>query len=837
MRRCVISVVVGVALTAALLAAPWAGAEPGTVSDRGPSGSASAASSHERNANQSRLEIRIRNRRQTAILKHGLKVKVTSGKRRRLKLRSSSISFDDGARRLSKKRVIRVRKAGPRVVRLARSKAAKEEIRSCSARTLSVRAGGAEAQVQLSRDSAACELPEIDMSKAGVCDFIAEPGNPLCMLPFPNDYYTRADSSSNTGRRIDFKSAGMPADKNGTHVDAQPYNASDGFSQGSTIVLEVPGIDTVDDVEANGLVPINHLGRYAEADQRVVVLDAKTGERWPIWAEIDSNASDPAKAALEIHPARNFDSGGHYIVALRNLTTGDGATIEAPAAFRYFRDDMPSERPEINDRRTSYEAMFEKLRAAGIRRDSLYLSWDFTAASDENNYGRALAMRDQAFEELGDTTMGDGVVQGAAPQFAVTVAQNFTASENSEIARRIAGTYEVPCFMTPTCDPGGVTNLDANGVPRQNGTWTAPFECEIPRIGIDGIDPQPLRPYVFGHGLFGDMTGVRGSVNPQLENEHGFAACATDEIGMSNKDLGMIAGVLGNLSDFPRLPDRLQQGLINELFLERLMVHPQGFGSSGDFHVDGTLVSPSVLRTDHVYYMGASQGGIMGGALTAISPDVTQASLLVGAMNYSVLLPRSVDYAEYAALLNNSYTDELERPLLFSLIQMLWDRGEPDGYAHVMTDDPPPETPAHNVTLMIALGDHQVTNFAAEVEARTVGMKTHAPVLDQGRWPDYDPLWDVPRLGDSDYPFHGSSIIYLDGGPMRPDPDNPSETIGTPPPPFENVPNELGEDPHGAPRGAPAAVQMTATMLQPNGYIDNVCGAQPCYGGGWTGLP
>ena len=159
-----------------------------------------------------------------------------------------------------------------------------------------------------------------------------------------------------------------------------------------------------------------------------------------------------------------------------------------------------------------------------------------------------------------------------------------------------------------------------------------------------------------------------------------------------------------------------------------------------------------MLDTSHVYYMGASQGGIMGGALTAISPDATQSALLVGAMNYSILLPRSVDYAPYSPLLNDAYTDELERPLLFSLIQMLWDRGEPNGYAHVMTTNPPPETPPHNVSLMIALGDHQVTNFASEVEARTVGLKAHAPVIDDGRWPDYDVLWDVPRLAASDYP-------------------------------------------------------------------------------------
>ena len=46
-------------------------------------------------------------------------------------------------------------------------------------------------------------LPPIDMSNAANCDFIAEPGNALCLLPFPDDYYTRPDSSSPTGRRVD----------------------------------------------------------------------------------------------------------------------------------------------------------------------------------------------------------------------------------------------------------------------------------------------------------------------------------------------------------------------------------------------------------------------------------------------------------------------------------------------------------------------------------------------------------------------------------------------------------------------------------------------------------
>ena len=128
------------------------------------------------------------------------------------------------------------------------------------------------------------QLPPIDMSNAANCDFIAEPGNSLCMLPFPDDYYTTSDPSSPTGRRIDFKTAGMPANVLGSHIAADPYNAADGFSQGATILLKVPGIETTADVAATGATPINHIGRYREPDAPVVVIDAETGRRQPIWS-------------------------------------------------------------------------------------------------------------------------------------------------------------------------------------------------------------------------------------------------------------------------------------------------------------------------------------------------------------------------------------------------------------------------------------------------------------------------------------------------------------------------------------------------------------------------
>jgi hypothetical protein len=391
----------------------------------------------------------------------------------------------------------------------------------------------------------------------------------------------------------------------------------------------------------------------------------------------------------------------------------------------------------------------------------------------------------------------------------------------------------VPCYLEPSCAPGGKFDLGPDGLPARNGDWTANFDCIIPRSAVDGS--TPARPAVYGHGLFGRASEVFSSdIQQTLAQTYGFVLCATDEIGMSNSDLGNTAGILTDLSNFPDLADRLQQGLLDEIFLGRLMIHPDGFLSDVAFHADGsTLGSTPVINETELFYEGSSQGGIMGGALTAVAPDFTRAVLNVPAMNYSVLLPRSVDYDEFALILNVSYADELSRPLILSLIQMLWDRGEPNGYAHRMTSNPLPGTPPHKVLMNVALGDHQVTNFQADVEARTIGASTHVPIIDPGRWPDYDILWNVPAI--TSYPFDGSAVVYGDIGPVRPNPSPPPTTIGVPPPPLTNTPNREGEDPHGAPRGAPMALLLISDFLQAGGAVENPCGANPCYAGGYTG--
>jgi hypothetical protein len=256
------------------------------------------------------------------------------------------------------------------------------------------------------------------------------------------------------------------------------------------------------------------------------------------------------------------------------------------------------------------------------------------------------------------------------------------------------------------------------------------------------------------------------------------------------------------------------------LLLGRAMIHPQGLSAHPAFAAAG---GQSVLDTTRLFFDGNSQGGIMGGALTAVAPDFERAVLGVPGMNYSTLLNRSVDFDTYAAIIHPNYTKVIDRQIWLALIQLLWDRGEANGYAHHMTSDPLPNTPRHTVLMHVAYGDHQVSDTAAEVEARTIGARAYRPALDGGRSP-YPRLQLVPSIGS--FPFAGSAIVFWDTGPTR---TEGGETVGTDPPPVRNLPNRSGDDPHENPRATPSARVQKSEFLKVGGRVVDVCGAAPCH--------
>jgi hypothetical protein len=203
-----------------------------------------------------------------------------------------------------------------------------------------------------------------------------------------------------------------------------------------------------------------------------------------------------------------------------------------------------------------------------------------------------------------------------------------------------------------------------------------------------------------------------------------------------------------------------------------------------------------------------------------VAPDFRRAVLGVTGIDYgNMLIQRSVDFSTFKAILDGSYPDHSLYPVITDVIQQLWDRGDPSGYAQHMTSNPLPGTPSHVVLLQNAYGDFQVSQYAGAAEARTIGASAVEPALDPSRARDRNLLYGLPAVGH--YPFSGSAVELWDSGPGR-----------VQPPPVGNVPPTKGSnniDPHEDPRKTPLAQTQISAFLEPNGSIVNVCGGKPCH--------
>jgi hypothetical protein len=635
-----------------------------------------------------------------------------------------------------------------------------------------------------------------------------------CLLPFPNNLFTTPDASSPTGLRVRLPVQAMPTNRSGQRIEVAEYDRNDGFSPGSTVVVHVPGLDTEQALSNTGAVRLANMSETFAPSQPVVIIDQSTGTRQLIWSELDASASTPQSTDLLIHPGVDFSEGHTYVVALRDLRNASGQLIPAPRWFERLRDDrvLP---PDERSQRARYETIFAALARAGIARENLYEAWNFTISSTQSLTGRLLAIRNNAFAQLGDHDLGDGQVQGSAPSFTVTATAQLTP-----LLRRVEGTFDVPCYLI-TCGASATAGFhysspgaDASPTQLPGNVATAPYECIIPSSASPAHRARLL---LYGHGFLSSHSEVEAEDVQQLAGAYNMVFCATDWWGLAKADAPFLLRALGNVNDLPRVIDRVQQGVLNTLYLGRLMINAQGFASNPAFQIGGE----PVIDTSKLYYDGNSDGGILGGIATAVAPDFTRAVLGVTGMDFfNLLVPRGQAFSALGARVLQNYPDQSLHPLILDLLQQLWDRADPNGYAEQMTSEPLPDTPAHVVLMQIAYGDFEVSMYAAAVEARTIGASAHEPALDVNtdRAQDSNLFVGIPAIPPN--PFEGSAIVLWDSGPGR-----------TQPPPLADLPpvaSAVNQDPHEDPRYTPAAQLQISDFLAPDGAVVDVCNGQPC---------
>lgn len=691
------------------------------------------------------------------------------------------------------------------------------------------------------------DLSDFDVESAAYCDHTVL-GH--CLYPFPNNLFTREDGSTPTGLRIDFDIRAMPVAQpvdmpaspdntrfvpirttEATPIEPTQWNRNDGFSPGSMLLAHLPGID----LDRTGAVRITDIEPSLDPDAPVLVINASTLERQLIWVELDANNTDPAEQALIIRPARNFEEGNRYIAVIRNARDAEGELLPVNELFRAYRDGIDTGEPVFEARREAMEDIFAILEQAGVERGELTLAWDFTIASQQSLTERLLAIRDDAFARLA----------GASPSFRITEVRDNPASG---LSRNIKGTFDVPNYLNQTGGGVGATfnyaSDDPDALPQTLGedVVRAGFRCQIPLSTTDfaQADVQTARAAIYGHGLFGESSynisgGEFGSSNVRaMQSEHNIMFCATDWIGMSQEDIlaGNIHQIMADLTGLPRQLDRSQQGLLNFMFLAELMQHPDGFASADEFRHQGQLV----YDPTEVFYDGNSQGGILGGALIATAPNLHRGVLGVPGSNYSLLLRRYGPFEQrFAPVLYAAYPDGLDQSLNFALMQMLWDRAENNGYLSHLAGRHLPNTPADkHVLLHVALGDFQVTQWSAEVMARTIGAAVHEPTARLGESPDSNPLFAIPRI--EQYPHHGHGMMIWDSG-AKVERDGGGWSGNDFPPTINRGPGaDFGNDPHSSPRSTVAARQQKSAFMQRDGAVTDVCGDAPCYSDDYTGV-
>lgn len=587
---------------------------------------------------------------------------------------------------------------------------------------------------------------------------------------------------------------------------------------------------------------------------------------------LPNNAFKVDPPALILRPGINFQEGHRYIVAMRDLRTSDGTLIPAPAEFRVFRDRHPSDLEAVKARRPAMEDILQRLAAHGVARDTLYMAWDFTVRSSASVAKSTLGMRDRALETLAD----------GAPAFEVVSVEDFAEGDT---LRRVEGRMTVPNFLNMPdglCDNtpllsevadycaaledslGQLTATetpvisDAAGaiaegmelllrdvgqlpfsrlnygnprgpVPDINAlqpTQEFRFQCEIPRTAAGSLSEpdtwlRPAHATLYGHGLLGGKGEVGGSSTERLR-ELNLMHCAIDWVGMATRDVPMTAIILLEMGQFRSLTDRLQQGVINWHFMSRLMAHPQGLASHEAFQ---TADGRPVFDPSRVVYDGNSQGGILAGPVIATSPEVERGVLGVVGMNYSTLLRRSVDFDPYGTFFYAAYPNSFDQSFILSLVNILWDRGENNGFARDLRrpdafDALGHPSPDHEVLLHVAFGDHQVADVSAEVMNRTLGGTVHRPATEPGRHSNRNPYWGMATATDGD---SGSALVVWDIGPL----DN-AFNDGTAASPVTNTPPREGRDPHGDPRKEVSSAIQRYDFLIEERFTD-VCGGRPCF--------
>lgn len=598
-----------------------------------------------------------------------------------------------------------------------------EEIAGC----MNLDASNYNPEATISDDSCLYPEPEeevLSIPNNNVCDNT----NPdHCLLPFPSGAFLVEDESTVTGFRMSISGEAIPDSIFATSEEFSIINSRDGNSPATQIFTTFSSLPSTSNLASQDDISISLEGNHGS-----VLLNMDTGEIVEHWIEVSARIQEGEKTLVHLRTTRGLEHNTQYAVAFRGLMDIDGNSIASFDAFRALRDDIVTDSSQIENSRTGFETMFSALSEVGFERASLQSAWWFHTSSTESITRDILSMRDDASQLLGDGGIS----------CSITSVEENHGGDNSTF-RIIKGTITTPHYLEEV-NPPTAMKRDENGLPQFNFNTEVVFTLSIPQSAADSNQSAPL--IVLGHGFLGNgegmVSGFRG-----WANQTGFATIGTDFKGWSSDgDFDAVTFGLMNVNYLQHQAERLQQSVINHLAMVRTI---QGVCSDLDeFYHDGT----NLVDSSNIDYMGVSLGGIRGPSMLSLIPEIDRGVLWVAGSSFSFIAERSTQYTQFEELFAVSYTSTMDRSILLSLMQSMWDTTEPETYLPFTDGGLNGNLHPYELLYIVSINDAQVTTLSADRASRT----SDIPVLTNSTYHPYG-------LQVSQAPIAGSAIVYFDG--------------------------------------------------------------------------
>ncbi|MBR79896.1 MAG: hypothetical protein CMA88_03825 [Euryarchaeota archaeon] len=619
------------------------------------------------------------------------------------------------------------------------------------------------------------QAPSISVPHTDGCDNT----NPIhCMLPFPSDAFLREDEGTETGLRIHYSANSIPGSGLSPVVEIPILNTRDGASPSTQIMTAF-----VSEPDVTDLAGQYTIGKSLDPSHPTLLFNLENMELVPHWVELDARSEPDQSTILHIRTIQALDHNTPFAVVIRDLVDSQGETIPAHEGFAVLRDGLISDSPDIESRRERYEDIFSQLTNEGpsnnsnpISRETLQAVWWFHTASTDSIVGDVIEMRNDALDRIGTNGLGC-TIESNSEMF----------NDGNRTHWLITGTYTSPqyteSFFAPT-----LISRDSNGAPEFVENREIPFWLMIPNSANESGNPAPLT--VWGHGFLGEgnTSGLWG-----WGNENNVAMIGTSFYGWASDDVISIEYAVLNIGFFQHQAERLQQSMVNQAVMVRTFM---GVCSDlPEFYQNGTKLVDASSPT----YTGYSNGGLRGPSIIGLSPDLNRGVLWAGGSAFSHIIERCTQYDRFYEPFSSSlgYSNQMDRAIVMSVAQYLWDPTETETFLYMMQDGYNGEVEPFELMALFSIGDFQISNISSSRMMRTGGI----PLLDSSTITPYG----MQTVSDG---HNGSVGVFFDGG-------------------YELAPegNVYGQEPHSAHNaiGGLKIARLMAFNFLMNGTVIDTC--------------